>query len=314
MMLTAELDAALTSLAGCWPRRWPGCDPRAAAAEVTRRLAAALAAHQLADPRPLDGGVAGLIVSADSPYGPVVVKLSPRVPGSESLTCEARALAFWQPTDAVAPLRAVRDDGYTLVLDRLKPGIDLHSARRPTARMLQTLGELARRLHDAGAPPSGFSRLRDTPAAAAWRAHLEPDPGLRAELDRLLTSTQEDRLVHGDLHARNALQHQNRYLLIGPHPVVADRHAEIQPLLEASLAMREDVSDDAALARGWVAAYAQAAGLDEARTGAWTRVRARAEALAIDGREQRSAAEDDRAYGLHRLADALSLVRLGEPW
>lgn len=56
-----------------------------------------------------------------------------------------------------------------------------------------------------------------------------------------------------------------------------------------------------------MASYAEAANLDSARTGAWARLRGKAEAPAID-RRGATAAADDQAWAvrLHRVADALS--------
>lgn len=114
-------------------------------------------------------------------------------------------------------------------------------------------------------------------------------------------------LVHADLHGGNALRSGSGWKTIDPHAVRGDRHADGWALLDP-LAPALPPQPDAAVraARERVAHYAGAAALDPARLAAWTRLRARAEALGLDADPQTP--PDDAAWAarLHRLADALA--------
>ena len=76
----------------------------------------------------LAGGVVALVCGARRHSQPVVVKVHPRVAGSEALRFEGDALAFWAHTGAVAGLFDRRDDAFTVLLERLIPGGRLEAA------------------------------------------------------------------------------------------------------------------------------------------------------------------------------------------
>lgn len=305
-MALTVLDATLDSLAGYRRGFWPGSDVAGAAVDARTRLAAAIDAWHLSDVAPLRGGYVSLVCTATRASRSVVVKLIPRIAGGEALANEGRALDFWQPTGAVVDLRGRRDDNLTLLMDRLRPGSTLEAADLPTETMLAALGDLARRLHVAGPPPAGFETLRDSNSAHQWRDALAVHPALLDELDALLAPSGEDRLIHGDLHARNALRHGDAWLAIDPHAPVADRHAEISPLREASLTLPNHQQDAVALAQGWVAVYARHAGMNPDRVRIWTRVRARAGGIETAQRNDHSRGDHRWAAALHLLADALT--------
>ena len=281
-MLT--IDRRIEELAGHWRHWWPGRDVQAAAADVRRRLDEAVAAWGLEDVEPLPGGVVALVCAA----GDVVLKVNPIFPGGENIALEARALKRWAPSGAVVPVLDTRDGDFTVLLERLVPGTTLEAERRRPEETLEICGEIARRTAAVDAPRDGFAHLRgERELLARWRAALGGEAGA---LERLLAADDADTVVHGDLHARNVLRHGDGYRLIDPHAYVADRHSEIQPLLDASA---EPAS--AAVYRRWVGRYAAAAGLDARRAAAWTRVRALTDAVQYPG----------AAAGLLRLAAAL---------
>src|SRR5918992_4605322 len=149
-------------LAERWRGYWPGADSAALAADVEERLAAATARWSLKRIEPLDGGVVALTCAAVRDGRPVVLKLNPRGHCDDAqLTGEGDALAFWRPTGAAAELLGQRDDGFTLLLERLQPGQPLEDAGLDLEQRLTEIGRLVARLHTAGSPPSSFIHVRD---------------------------------------------------------------------------------------------------------------------------------------------------------
>ncbi len=260
-------DRELRRLGSHWARFWAGCDPASAADEVRARLDAAVVAWGLDGLEVLAGGVVALVCGARRHGEPVVVKVHPRVAGSEALRFEGDALAFWVHTGAVARLYDRRDDGFTLLLERLLPGRRLEAVGLDVVECLSEMGRLAARLHSAGPPPAEWALPGPAPDPTAC-AH----PVVRAALDRLGNADPRgnEALLHGDLHARNVLLHGTSWRVIDPHGQRGDRHAEVWPLLEASAAFPAERDGDGRLAWTWVEAYAGAAELDAERVAAWS--------------------------------------------
>lgn len=302
-LATTPAEAVAELAAEHWPRFWAGCDAAGAAADILARLHTATVAWGLSNVEVMSGGVVGLVCSATSRRTAVVVKLSPRLAGSEGLGAEGEALAFWRSTGGVVELYDRRDDGYTLLLERLAPGSTLEDSGMRTEDMLSVCGDIARRLHVAGPAPSSFERL--AAARPNWLSLLSNEPELRAELRALLADRADDVLIHGDLHGRNILRHADAWRIIDPHAIRADRHAEIQPLLEASLSWGADRGDDRDLAERWLYAYTTAAGMDARRTRRFTVLCALTEARRSDGHPNPGPLDVQWAAGLRRLAEAL---------
>ena len=262
-----------------------------------------MAAWDLDGVEVLAGGVVALVCGARRHGEPVVVKVHPRVTGAEALRFEGDALAFWAHTGAVAGLYDRRDDGFTVLLERLMPGLRLEAVGLGVVGCLSQMGRLAARLHSAGPPPAEWDLPGSTPGPTA-SAH----PVVRAALDRLgdADPTSHEALLHGDLHARNVLLHGTAWRVIDPHGQRGDRHAEVWPLLEASTAFPAEREGDGRLAWTWVEAYAGAAEMDAERVAAWASLLARAQAYGYDAGTHCDDEERAWAAGLHRLADALS--------
>lgn len=306
--MTAAADRQLDDLRRSWRGYWPEQDAAALAADVRARRAAALAAWELTDPEPLPGGNVAAVLAARRDGAPVVLKVSPGGhPDAPQLAGEGAALRFWQPTGAVPRVHATRDGGLTLLLERVVPGTPLDAAGLPLPRRLTLLGRLAARLHAAGPPPRDSLHIGDD-YARDWRTSLAEDRVLGPLLDRLLRERDDDRLIHADLHGGNALLADGeRWLVIDPHAVRADRHADVWALIDPLVpTLPADREQARAAVRERVAAYAAAAELEPARAADWTRVRSRAEALALDGDAEAGADERARALQLHRVADALA--------
>jgi streptomycin 6-kinase len=269
-------------LAERWRGYWPATDPAELAADVEERFAAAIAAWRLEGIEPLDGGVVALTCAGVRNGRPVVLKLNPRgTPDDVQLAGEGAALAFWHPTGAAAELLDQRDDGFTLLLERLRPGDPLEDAGIGLEQRLTEIGRLVARLHTAGPPPSSFIHVSD----------FEPSWEIPAGDEEVLT--------HLDLHAGNALRTHDGWKAIDPKGVRADRHADVWALIDP-LTLEDfpnDTGQAEATAVRWLERYAEAAEMDLDKAREWTRVRAIAEA--------RQGHEPAWAGALRRMAEAL---------
>jgi streptomycin 6-kinase len=245
---------------------------------VSERLEKAVEHWRLRDPRPLEGGCIALVCTVEG----AVLKLNPRGHRDDTqLAREGDALAFWEPTGAVPRLLGSRDDGFTLLMERLEPGTPLNETGAGWEEQLELVGGLAARLHGQGHPGDGFVSMSDF--CNDWRGGLAELPDVLAEFERLVAPAADDVLVHTDLHGGNALLHGADWKVIDPKGVRGDRHADIWALLEPdSPALPADPGAAAETAWSWVTRYAAAAGMDAGRAGAWTRARAAAEAAWID--------------------------------
>ena len=300
------MDAALARLRVSWAVYWPDSDLDAITGDVRTRLAEALSEWPIEKARPLPGGYVALVCEGRLEGRPVILKVSPAGhPDSSQLAAEGAALAWWQPTGVVPELIHQRDEGLTLLMERVQPGRPLAESGLAWHDLLPILGGLAARLHAAGRPPG---RWTTTGAYTDyWRGVLEEEPGALEELDDLTRPDNRDVLIHADLHPGNALSAGDTWKVIDPHAVVGDRHADIWALLDPLvLDLPADPLEAKREARRRVASYVESAGLDSARTAAWARLRGRAEALAIDRRNAAPADERAWAVRLHRMADALS--------
>jgi streptomycin 6-kinase len=270
-------------LAGHWTGYWPGTDPAELTTDIEARLAVATAAWGLDDIQPLDGGVVALTCAATRRGRPVVLKLNPRGHSDDAqLAGEGDALAFWRTTGAAANPLDQRDDGFTLLLERLQPGDTLEDTVSGLEDRLTEIGRLVARLHRAGSPPpASFIHVRDF--LPGWEI---PAGG-------------EEVLTHLDLHAGNVLRAGKNWKVIDPKGVRADRHADIWALIDP-LTMESFPSDPGrakAAAERWLELYTWAAEMDLGRAREWTRIRASAEAQWVH--------DDGWGAALRRMADVL---------
>jgi streptomycin 6-kinase len=210
----------------------------------------------------------------------------------EQLAAEGDALEFWRPTGAAVDLLDRDDAGFTLLLERLEPGHTLDDAGASMEERLTELGRLAARLHAAGPPPGRSPRLQDF--APDWSGHVAG-------------ASEPEVLVYLDLHGGNALRAGETWKVIDPKGVRADRDADVWALMDpgALRHLPEDRGEAARAAERWVSRYAEAAALDLDMTRAWTRTRARLEALECEGQPPGTPGERAWVAALHRLADAL---------
>ena len=292
--------------AGNWRRWWP--DQASASLEDVRvRLAAAVEAWGLREVRPLGEGEVAVVLSARALGRDVVVKANPRVAGhTDELDGEAAGLAFWAPTGAVVPPLDSRDDGATMLMERVRPGVALRDANRSERATLAELGSLAGRLHAAGPPPAGkFLPLGASSLGHRLTAALEGQPEA-AELADLLRPKQDDVLIHADLHSLNALQADGAFKAIDPKPHLGDRHADVfELILDPFLELPQGRRDARALAAERLRRYAKAASLDLERAQTWTRVLARSIEQELTRKTSPGDWELQWAHRMGRLATAL---------
>jgi streptomycin 6-kinase len=293
-----------------WRVWWPA-QADAIAADVHARLTEAVAAWRLSALEPLPNGEVALVFGATTKGGEAVLKLSPRVAGeTDELGQEGSALQLWASAGIAPHVLAARDDGLTLLLERVRPGHDLRHA--DAFEIVRTLGALCPRVHLA-VPPGRFRPLGAGSQAESWRRGLAGTRELD-ELEQLLTPTPQDRLLHIDLHWHNALRGPDGWMVIDPKPHVGDPHADVFAFFDGPPlgAMPDGRRAAREYVRTLTGMYAAAAGLDRDRIETWIRIRA----LAIVGEfAQAGAAEGglgaagdrDHAWSerLLRLADAV---------
>ena len=307
------VDVALERLAPRWAGYWPGLDLVSEAASVRRRLDAAVRAWGLDEVRVIAGGNVALVAAArrsgdDGLVVETVVKVTPRGRMDTTMVAaEAEALERWRSTGAAVDLLDRRDGGGTVLLARLVPGTTLDASGVAGDERLQVLGTLAGRLHAVGRASDGGQTLEEY--ATPWRRALSGDAAAVDELDALVRPSADgadDVMLHGDLHGGNALLDGSAWRAIDPHGALGDRHADVWALIDPSVPL---LPDDPGAARRTVrhrvAVYARAADLDADRVAAWARLRARAEALAIDAAASPSADDVAWAVRLRSTADAL---------
>lgn len=305
--MDAAIDERLPALARRWAAYWPRDDAAAMAADVRARSAAAVAAWSLDGVEALPGGEVALVLAGRRAGRPVVLKVHARGHAeTTALAAEGEALAFWQATGAVPALEDRRDDGLTLLLERVVPGTPLDDTGASWDERLEVLGALVAGLHAAGLPPGPFPHTDGYDPA--WRTALAGDPAEHALLADLLRPGARDVLLHADLHRANALRDAaGGWRAIDPHAVIGDRHADVWALIDPlAPPLPDDPGAARAQARARVERYAAAAGLDPGRAAAWVRVRARREARGIEALAAPDAEERAWRDRLHRMADALA--------
>lgn len=155
-----------------------------------------------------------------------ILKLS--LPDEESRP-ESAALRRWDGDGAVRMLRA-SDDGFTLLLERCRPGHDLFTVSVP--EQVTVLTDLFPRLWVEPDPPNDtYPELGDT--VARWEREMVSMAarlGVAREIAedarrwaRELRVDMPRRLLHGDLHPQNVLAAERApWLAIDPKPWIGD--------------------------------------------------------------------------------------------
>ncbi len=260
-----------------WATYWPTSDLDRMARDVEARADAAVAAWDLSGAQSLPGGHVGVVLA----IGDRVLKVSPRGHDDDALVAsQPDALEHWRATGIVPLVHGRRDDGFTFLMERLRPGTTLDDQDLSFEERLRTLGRLAAHLHSAGPAPVTFVPL--AVYAERWNPGALADPA------------GDDVLLHADLHAGNVLHDGTGWRVIDPHGTRGDRNADVWALLDPLV----PPPPDGATARRWLEIYVEAADLDPERARAWVHLRAAGEADAVEPDDPLWAAR------LRRMADA----------
>jgi streptomycin 6-kinase len=249
-------------------------------------VASDLLAHwNLRPDGPAHHGSGALVLPVTTADGtPAVLKVSTATAGSEH---EHLALRRWNGTGTVRLLRA-DPHRRAVLLERLRPRT-VHAL--PDTQACEVVAALQRRLHVPPLPqlPSLNSVVQQ------WVAEFEALPRNAALPRRLIEQaaasgrdlatnpTDDDVLLHGDLHYGNVLEADREpWLVIAPKPLNGNPHAEIAPMMWHRTNDLTGRVRDGVRARFYT--LVDAAGLDEDLARAWTFVRiVRAATRALDG-------------------------------
>jgi streptomycin 6-kinase len=223
------------------------------------------------------GGEVALVLATRTGAGEdAVLKLSPRAADRRG-SLEGRALALWAKRGDAPRVLGMRDEGATLLLERVRPGDSLRERGAGADEAVETIGALCARIHlPAGRTGSArFPALADHAREDGW---LQALAGTREhdELIALLAPAGGDRLLHVDLHALNVLRGPRGWVAIDPKPCVGDPCAEVYGFLDG--APLDELPGDSSTARTWLqtrlSRYGRASGGEPERLAAWLRIRA----------------------------------------
>jgi streptomycin 6-kinase len=253
---------------------WQLGDVDALAADVLARCEQATRAWGLAELDPIEGGEVALVLAVRTATGAeAVLKLSPR-PADQPSSLEGKALMLWAQRGVAPKVIAIRDEGTTLLLERVRPGTSLGESGANAHRVIETIGAVCRRIHvsvDAGAFPTVADHARGDGWLRSLAGTREHD-----ELIALLAPSAGDRLLHVDLHALNVLRGPGGWLAIDPKPCVGDPCADVYGFLDGAPLI--ELPSSVAAARPWLwarlADLARESGEDPERLAAWLRIRA----------------------------------------
>ena len=238
--------------------------------EDRARLDALLKAWRVVTDRSLRASPTALVAFGDIDGRPVVVKLA----RGDDERRAAAALCHYAGHGAVRLLAAKEG---ALLLERAVPGVPLtarvHDGRDDEATSI--LCEVIAALHRPEPPRGGF------PGVAAWGSALDAEPPAdrrlpTAMLDRarglqrdLVSSQQNERLLHGDLHHDNVVLDAARgWLAIDPKGVIGE------PAYEVGAALRNPAGDPRRFAVPSILdrrarTFAERLGLERERIFAW---------------------------------------------
>ena len=225
------------------------------------------------------GGEAASVLQVTTADGvPAVLKVG--FPHFEGVW-EAVALESWG--SALAP-EVLRQDAWTwsLLLERLEPGIQLTHAAVAVEEALGVAAELYREFSSRPVPP-GILTLPDVmreylanararlPEQAQDLARLDAanilELGL-AEAEALTATGGASAFLHGDYNPGNVLSAHGGWKVIDPKPMVGDREFDVFPLIE-QLGSPFATPDPLELVERHLIDFTRIVGCDPARTARW---------------------------------------------
>ncbi len=289
----------------------------AAAVEI---LAVMLDRWELTPGAVFSGGYAATVLAVTRSDGtPAVLKIG--FPHPEGVP-EAIALEAWPA--GTAPV-VLRQDPWTwsMLLERIEPGVPLSAADTGVGAALQAAGKLLARIA-AAEPVFGIPSMRSVAqayAAAArhrFDAHRPNLDELEAtelvaagldELENLAGTGIETSMVHGDFNPGNILQSAAGLVAVDPKAMIGDPAYDLWPLVSQLGSPVDRLDPQGTLARQ-LAIAADAAGVDPVRAARWSFARSALNvSWYIDERQPRLAARD--AELLRAWAGVLAGIRTG---
>ncbi|WED43927.1 aminoglycoside phosphotransferase family protein [Legionella cardiaca] len=189
-----------------------------------------VAAWQLSHLTPVDNLSYNYVLSGFQHKKPIILKL---IFDKRIVDNEAKALKAFAGYGVISILA---QDKHALLLERAVPGSSLkahwpHNEDEAT----KIVCDCIKRLHHAPLPAKNeFPHLRD------WFAVLYkewPIPKIyleeaRKQLTILFQTRNEDKLLHGDLHHENILQHDHDWIIIDPKGVIGDKTYELAAFMQ----------------------------------------------------------------------------------
>ena len=268
-MLNSLMSWVNPRLRSAWPDFWPEREGEELIREVETRLQAAIQEWELQiSGQNLEGWVSVVLYGRLPDGREVVLKAAPTHPEMRGEVSFAR-----QAPRAVKPL-AVRDEGMTLLLPRVRPGTSLLS--RESSEQARVCGRLNLEISHV---PAGEGLLRFSHSvlermdAIFYRAASRVDDPNALALGReaiLRLAGRPWSLSHGDLHAGNVLLSQagegEEWVLIDAKGTFGPRAFDAQQMIDSEQLLEGDQSI--------LFAWAEAAELE--RPEAWDGVAARA--------------------------------------
>ena len=237
--------------------------------------------HLTAGAAYVGGEVASVLEVTTAAGEPAVLKVG--FPHFEGVW-EAVGLECWGPE--LAP-RVLRQDPWTwsLLLERLEPGVPLTKAVIPVDEALAVAAELYRDFSTKPVPP-GIATLPDVmraylvnararlPGQAQELARLDASGLLElglAEVEALAATDGASAFLHGDYNPGNVLSSGSSNLgwkVIDPKPMVGDREFDVFPLIE-QLGSPFSAADPHELLERHLLEFTRIVGCDPARTARW---------------------------------------------
>lgn len=176
---------------------------------------------ELSDLNPFPNLSYNYVLSGFQKGRPIVLKVGLDING---LKQETFALRFFRELGAV---RVLYDEEGVLLLERALPGVTIQKASE-----LDAIGiccQVMKRLHKSqSVVPAEFPHIKEWLSILDKEWEIPFDYLLKARnlRDKLLQTTENELLLHGDLHHENILKKEKEWCIIDPKGVIGDPYFE----------------------------------------------------------------------------------------
>ncbi|MBP6104595.1 MAG: phosphotransferase [Gammaproteobacteria bacterium] len=228
--------------------------------------------YGLSELKPLDNLSYHYVLSGLKDNRPIILKLGLDPKGLEQ---EASALQTFEGFGAVSVLG---QRSGALLLGRALPGLSLKSYFPSSdSEAIQIAYAVMKRLHQAPRPKTGLF-----PAIQDWLAILDkpwdiPNHYLekaRTLQKKLLATTSQTVLLHGDLHHDNILQHGDQWMAIDPKGVMGEPAYEIAAFIRNPIPELLATHNATDILENRIQAFSKILGIDTQRISDWCFVQA----------------------------------------